>query len=44
MKARRQWLDRLLQDWNDSELEAFASLLGKFSDTLVHEIEDSRGN
>jgi DNA-binding MarR family transcriptional regulator len=44
MKARRQWLDKLLQDWNDTELEAFASLLGKFSDTLAHEVEDSRGN
>jgi DNA-binding MarR family transcriptional regulator len=44
IKARRQWLERLIQDWNDSELEAFASLLGKFSDALTHEIEDSRGN
>ena len=44
IKARRQWLDRLLQDWNAAELEAFAALLGKFSDSLAHEIEDSRGN
>jgi DNA-binding MarR family transcriptional regulator len=44
IKARRQWLEGLLQDWNDGDLEAFACLLGQFSDALSHEIEDSRGN
>lgn len=44
IKARRQWLEGLLQDWNDGDLESFACLLGQFSDALSHEIEDSRGN
>lgn len=44
IKARRQWLDGLLQNWKDTDLEAFASLLGKFSDALAQDIEVSRGN
>jgi DNA-binding MarR family transcriptional regulator len=44
IKARRHWLDGLLQDWTDADLEAFATLLGQFSDALSHEVEDSRGN
>jgi DNA-binding MarR family transcriptional regulator len=43
LKARRQWLDRLLRDWKESDLEAFATLLGRFSDDLAQEIGDSRG-
>ena len=43
LKARRQWLDRLLRDWKEGDLEAFATLLGRFSDDLSKEIGDSRG-
>ena len=44
LKARKAWLDRLLKDWNEVDLDDFARLLGRFSDALAHEMEDARGN
>jgi DNA-binding MarR family transcriptional regulator len=44
LKARRAWLDHLLEGWEPNELEEFAGLLGKFSDALAHQMEEHRGN
>jgi DNA-binding MarR family transcriptional regulator len=44
LKARRAWLDHLLQDWDEADLADFARLLQRFSDSLAHEMEDARGN
>ncbi len=44
LKARKAWLDGLLQDWDEADLAEFARLLGRFSDSLAHEMEDARGN
>jgi DNA-binding MarR family transcriptional regulator len=43
-KARRSWLERLLQDWDPADLEVFGVLLGRFSESLAREMEDGRGN
>jgi DNA-binding MarR family transcriptional regulator len=43
-KARRAWLESLVADWETKDLDSFAELLGRFGDTLSHEIGDSRGN
>jgi DNA-binding MarR family transcriptional regulator len=42
LKARREWFDRLVEDWDDADLAAFASLLGRFSGALHHDMEDAR--
>jgi DNA-binding MarR family transcriptional regulator len=42
LKARREWFDRLVDGWDDDELTAFASLLGRFSSAMQHDIEDAR--
>ena len=34
LKARRAWLDRLLEGWDDDDLARFGSLLGRFSAVL----------
>jgi DNA-binding MarR family transcriptional regulator len=44
LKARRAWLERLVDGWDEPELATFAELLAKFSEALSHEMEDSRGN
>jgi DNA-binding MarR family transcriptional regulator len=43
-KARRAWLETLLADWDTKELDSFAELLGRFTDSLSHEIGDGHGN
>ena len=43
MKARRAWLERLFEGWDDAELAVFASLLGRFSATLEEDLESARG-
>jgi hypothetical protein len=43
-KARREWLNHLLEGWDEADLEQFASLLTKFSDGLASEMEEVRGN
>ena len=42
LEARREWYDRLLDGWDEAELAAFASLLGKFSSALAHDLEEAR--
>jgi DNA-binding MarR family transcriptional regulator len=34
LDARRAWIGQLLPDWEEEDLETFASLLGRFSITL----------
>jgi len=44
LKARRAWLDQLLKGWADEDLAQFGSLLGRFSASLEHDMEDARGS
>jgi DNA-binding MarR family transcriptional regulator len=44
LKARRAWLERLLEGWDDTDLARFGSLLGRFSASLEHDMEDARGS
>jgi DNA-binding MarR family transcriptional regulator len=44
LKARRAWLENLLEGWDEKDLEVFAELLNKFSETLAHTMEEHRGN
>ncbi len=43
LKARRAWLDRLLEGWDEHELAMFGTLLGRFSASLERDMEDARG-
>jgi DNA-binding MarR family transcriptional regulator len=42
LEAGREWYERLLQGWDDEEVWMLASLLGKFSSCLQHDLEDAR--
>jgi DNA-binding MarR family transcriptional regulator len=44
LKARRAWLERLLEGWDEADLARFGSLLGRFSASLEHDTEDARGS
>jgi len=44
LKARRAWLDRLLEGWDADDLARFGSLLGRFSSSLERDMEDARGS
>ena len=44
LRARRAWLDRLLDGWDDDDLARFGSLLGRFSATLERDLDDARGS
>jgi DNA-binding MarR family transcriptional regulator len=44
MKARRAWLDRLLEGWDADDLARFGTLLGRFSSSLERDMEDARGS
>jgi DNA-binding MarR family transcriptional regulator len=44
LKARRAWLEGLLEDWDDDDLARFGSLLGRFSTSLERDMEDARGS
>ena len=50
LRARRAWLSHLLEGWDDAELATFATLLGRFSSALEHDIapehdmDGDRGN
>ena len=44
LKARRAWLERLLEGWDDEDLARFGSLLGRFSTSLERDMEDARGS
>ena len=41
-RARRAWLDQMLEGWNDEELSTLADLLGRFADDLEHDSEGAR--
>jgi DNA-binding MarR family transcriptional regulator len=44
LEARRQWLDRVVEGWDEDELATFATLLGKFASSLERHLEDARVN
>jgi DNA-binding MarR family transcriptional regulator len=44
LRARREWLERLLEGWDDRDLAQFGSLLGRFAASLEHDMEDARGS
>jgi DNA-binding MarR family transcriptional regulator len=44
LKARRAWLDHLLEGWDDQDLARFGTLLGRFSASLERDMEDARGS
>ena len=41
-RARRTWLERLLQEWGDDALSALADLLGRFAADLERDLDDAR--
>jgi DNA-binding MarR family transcriptional regulator len=41
-RARRAWLDQLLEGWDDHDLSTLASLLGRFAGDLERDLEDTR--
>jgi DNA-binding MarR family transcriptional regulator len=42
LDARREWYDRLVDGWDDTELATFATLLGKFASALERDLEAPR--
>jgi DNA-binding MarR family transcriptional regulator len=44
LKARRAWLEQLVDGWEDEELARFGALLGRFSAALERDLEDARGS
>ena len=42
MRARRAWLERLLEGWDDDDLSTLAELLGRFGDDLNRDLESAR--
>jgi DNA-binding MarR family transcriptional regulator len=41
-RARRAWLEQLLQDWDDGALSSLAALLSHFADDLERDLDDTR--
>jgi len=41
-RARRAWLDHLLEGWDDGDLSTLANLLGRFADDLERDLDDAR--
>jgi DNA-binding MarR family transcriptional regulator len=41
-RARRAWLDRLLQDWDDDDLSDLADLLSRFAQDLDRDMDEAR--
>ena len=41
-RARRAWLEHLLQGWGDDELSVLADLLGRFADDLERDLDGAR--
>ena len=44
LKARRAWLEQLLDGWEDDDMARFGALLGRFSASLESDLEDARGS
>jgi DNA-binding MarR family transcriptional regulator len=42
LDARREWYERLVEDWSDADMATFASLLGRFSSSLERDLEGAR--
>jgi len=42
-RARRSWLEELLEGWGDDDLSTLARLLGRFADDLDRDLECHRG-
>ena len=40
-RARRAWLEQLLQEWGDDDLYALAHLLGRFGEELERDLDDA---
>ena len=41
-RARRAWLEQLLQEWDDDDLSALADLLIRFAEDLERDLDDTR--
>jgi DNA-binding MarR family transcriptional regulator len=41
-RARRAWLERLLQGWDDDDLSDLADLLGRFAEDLDRDMDEVR--
>lgn len=41
-RARRAWLEQLLQDWDDDDLSALGDLLSHFAEDLERDLDDAR--
>jgi DNA-binding MarR family transcriptional regulator len=41
-KARRVWLEHLLERWDDEDLSTLADLLGRFAQDLERDLDDAR--
>ncbi len=41
-RARRSWLEQLLQNWEDDDLSALADLLSRFAEDLERDLDDAR--
>lgn len=42
LAARRRWFDRLLDGWDESDLAAFAAMLGRFAAALERDLGPER--
>ncbi len=42
LRARRAWLDQLLEGWDDDDLSTLVTLLGRFAHDLERDLEDAR--
>jgi DNA-binding MarR family transcriptional regulator len=41
-RARRTWLEQLLEDWDDDDLSTLADLLSHFAEDLERDLDDAR--
>ena len=41
-RARRSWLEQLLQNWEGDDLSALADLLSRFAEDLEQDLDDAR--
>ncbi|MGH9080920.1 MAG: MarR family winged helix-turn-helix transcriptional regulator [Acidimicrobiales bacterium] len=41
-RARRVWIEQLLEGWDDDDLSALAALLGRFAGDLERDLESAR--
>ena len=41
-RARRAWLEALLQEWEDEDLSTLAGLLSRFAEDLDRDLDDAR--